>query len=50
MGMNVFGVSIVTDECFPDALKPASLEEIVKVAGIAEPKMTQIITEMINRL
>jgi purine-nucleoside phosphorylase len=50
MGMRVFGVSIVTDECFPDTLKPITLEEVIAVANRAEPKMTAILKEMVKRL
>jgi purine-nucleoside phosphorylase len=50
MGMKVLGFSILTDECFPDALKPASLEEILKVAMKAEPKMTAIMKEVVKRM
>ena len=31
--MAVLGFSIITDECFPDALQPANVEEIIAVAG-----------------
>jgi purine-nucleoside phosphorylase len=50
MGMSVLGFSILTDECFPDALQPASLENILKVAAKAEPKMTAIMEEVIKRM
>jgi purine-nucleoside phosphorylase len=50
MGMRVLGFSILTDECFPDALKPALLEEILKVATKAEPKMTAIMKEVVKRM
>jgi purine-nucleoside phosphorylase len=50
MGMRVLGFSILTDECFPDALKPAKLEEILKVATKAEPKMTAIMKEVVRRM
>jgi purine-nucleoside phosphorylase len=50
MGMKVFGVSILTDECFPDTLKPITLEEVIAVANRAEPKMTAILKEMVKRL
>jgi len=49
-GMKVLGVSIVTDRCLPDALKPASVEEIIRVAGEAEPKLTQLIKSVVARL
>lgn len=43
MGMDVLGVSVITDECFPDALKEVSLAEILSAAATAEPLMTSII-------
>ena len=50
MGMKVLGISIITDECFPDALKPAKVEEIIQTAMEAEPKMTLIMKEVIKRI
>jgi purine-nucleoside phosphorylase len=42
-GMRVLGLSIVTDLCFPEALKPANIEEILAVAAEAEPKLRKIV-------
>jgi purine-nucleoside phosphorylase len=50
MGMKVFGVSIITDECFPESLKPVTLEEVIAVANRAEPKMTAVMKEVVKRL
>ncbi|MBX3008594.1 MAG: purine-nucleoside phosphorylase [Melioribacteraceae bacterium] len=50
MGMRVLGISIVTDECFPDSLKKVDVEEIISTAMQAEPKMTLILKEVIKRL
>ena len=50
MGMEVLGISIVTDECFPDSLKPVNVEEIIAAAMAAEPKMTFIMKEVIKRV
>lgn len=50
MGMKVLGISVVTDECFPDSLKPAKVEEIIATAMEAEPKMTLIMKEVIKKL
>jgi purine-nucleoside phosphorylase len=50
MGMKVLGVSAVTDECFPDSLKPVVMAEILEAADIAEPKMTRVITGVLQRL
>ena len=49
-GMRVLGVSIVTDQCLPDALEPASLEKILAVAGDAEPKLTALVRGVLERL
>ncbi|UCF21640.1 MAG: purine-nucleoside phosphorylase [Gemmatimonadota bacterium] len=49
-GMRVLGVSIITDSCLPDALRPASVEEIIRVAGEAEPRLTTLIKEVVARL
>jgi purine-nucleoside phosphorylase len=50
MGMKVLGVSIITDECFPESLKPVTLEEVIAVANRAEPKMTAVVKEVVKRL
>ena len=50
MGIKVLGISIVTDECFPDSLKPVNVEEIIAAAMEAEPRMTLIMKEVIKRL
>jgi purine-nucleoside phosphorylase len=50
MGLTVFAVSVLTDEGFPDNLKPVSVEEILAVAHEAEPKMTLILKKLIAGL
>ena len=50
MGMQVVGISIITDECFPDTLKPVDVEEIIATANAAEPKLTKIMKELVRRL
>lgn len=50
MGMDVLAFSVITDECFPDALKAVSVEEILAIARKAEPKLTLIMKEVIGRL
>lgn len=47
LGLNVFGVSVITDMCLPDALKPVSLEEIIEIANSAEPKLTKLFKNII---
>lgn len=50
MGMKVLGISIITDECFPDSLKSVNVEEIIATAMGAEPKMTLIMKKVIEKL
>ncbi|MCC6494599.1 MAG: purine-nucleoside phosphorylase [Pirellulales bacterium] len=42
-GMEVFGLSVVTDMCLPDALKPANVEDIIAVANAAQPKLRALV-------
>ena len=42
-GMRLFGVSVVTDMCLPDALQPAVVEKIIAIANDAEPKLRALI-------
>lgn len=50
MGMDILGISAITDECLPDALEPVDIEKVLKAAGLAEPKMTQVIMGVLERL
>ncbi|RNC83233.1 MAG: purine-nucleoside phosphorylase [Balneola sp.] len=50
MGMDVLGISVITDECFPDALEPVSLDDVLEAAAMAEPKLTQIMVGVLERL
>lgn len=49
-GLRVLGISCVTDECLPDALKPANIEMILKVAAEAEPKLSRLISRTIKSM
>ncbi|HOK56400.1 MAG TPA: purine-nucleoside phosphorylase [bacterium] len=50
LGLKILGLSVITDMCLPDALKPVSFEEIVEVANSAEPKLTKIVEKVIINL
>ena len=50
MGMNVFGISIITDSGVPGEIVEISHEEVQVVAMKAEPKMSLIIKELIASL
>jgi purine-nucleoside phosphorylase len=49
-GMRVLGISIITDQCLPDALEPASLDKILAVAARAEPHLTALVRGVLERL
>lgn len=46
-GLRVLGLSIVTDMGLPDALQPASLEHILRVAAAAEPKFVRLVARIV---
>jgi purine-nucleoside phosphorylase len=50
MGLPCCAVSVLTDDCDPDDLKPVDLATIIKTAGKAEPKLTQLYTDLIAQL
>lgn len=50
LGMRVLGLSIITDLCLPDALEPASVEQILAVARVAEPRLATLVQGLIPRL
>ena len=49
-GMRVLGLSVVTDECLPDALKPADIARIIATANAAEPKLTRIMKRVVEEM
>jgi purine-nucleoside phosphorylase len=49
-GMRVLGLSIMTDQCLPDALRPVTLGEIVEMAGRAEPHLTALVRGVLERV
>lgn len=49
-GMRVLGLSIITDQCLPDALEPANLERIIATAGAAEPHLETLVRGVLERL
>jgi purine-nucleoside phosphorylase len=50
MGMRCFGISVITDMGIPEALEKVDINKILKAAYAAEPKMTQLIRELIKDL
>ncbi len=47
--MRVVGFSVVTDLCFPDALEPADVNEIVRVANEAEPRLSKLVVTLLQQ-
>jgi|SRR5688572_27287555 purine-nucleoside phosphorylase len=43
-------ISVLTDDCDPDNLQPANIDEIISVAGKAENKLTELYVELIRML
>jgi len=48
MGMKVLGLSVITDECFPDSLKPVNIAKIIETANNAEPNLTRIMKRIVE--
>jgi purine-nucleoside phosphorylase len=49
-GMQVLGLSVVTDLCLPDVLEPCDIDKIIATANLAEPLLVTLITKTIVRL
>ncbi|MFH1421727.1 MAG: purine-nucleoside phosphorylase [Planctomycetota bacterium] len=49
VGMRILAISVITDECQPDTLKPACIEDIIKIANEAQPKLNKLFREVINK-
>jgi len=50
MGLPCIAISVLTDDCDPDHLKPAIIEDIIAVASKAEPELTTLYTELIKQI
>jgi purine-nucleoside phosphorylase len=50
MGLPCVAISVLTDECDPDNLKPVSIAEILEIAGKAEKNLTRLYVELIGRI
>ncbi len=49
-GMRVLGLSIITDLCLPDALEPTNLQDILRIAREAEPRLRAVVRGVVERL
>lgn len=50
MGINVLSFSIITDECFPETLKPVTVKQVIAVANRAEPTLTTMMKAVVEKL
>ncbi len=48
-GMRVLALSVITDRCLPDALKPAVLADIISVANAAEPMLRKLVVRFLEK-
>lgn len=48
VGLSCAAISVITDECDPDNLKPVNIAEIIEVAGKADEKLSSIFLEAIR--
>lgn len=48
-GMKTLAFSIVTDMCLPDALEPANIESILKVAAEGGEKLVRLLSELFRK-
>ena len=49
-GLRCLAFSVITDECFPDALEPVSIEDVLAAAGEAEPKLTALMRAVVAEI
>jgi purine-nucleoside phosphorylase len=50
MGVPCCCISVLTDECNPDNLKPVDISEIIAVAKKSEGAMTELYIDLIKSL
>ena len=48
LGMRVLALAVVSDACIPEELKPASVEELLRVAAETEPSLTDLVRGIIR--
>ena len=49
-GLKTVGLSVITDMCLPDALKPSNVEEIIATANSAAPKLIAVVKGIVDEL
>lgn len=47
-GMRVVALSVITDRCLPDALEPADVQEIIRIANATEPALRELVVRFLQ--
>lgn len=50
MNLPCCAISVLTDDCDPDHLKPVSIQDIIKIAGLSEHQLTELYVELIRQI
>jgi len=50
MQLEVLAISVITDLCFPESLKPLSIEEVIKISNQTGPKLAQVFGDVLEKL
>lgn len=48
--LRILGLSVITDQCLPDALEPAVLADIIAVAHAAEKKLRVLVRRLVGEM
>ena len=47
-GLRTFGLSVVTDMCYPDHAEPVHVEQIIATANAAAPKLRALVSGIVK--
>lgn len=50
MNLPCCAISVLTDDCDPDNLKPVNIHDIIEIAGKSEKKLTELYVELIRQI
>jgi purine-nucleoside phosphorylase len=50
MGMKIVGISIISNGCYWETIQKGNIAEIIRCANEAEPKISQLVGELIEKL
>ena len=44
----MLGLNVITDSCLPDALHPADVSEIIRIANETEPHLRKLVVKFLE--